>query len=102
MMVLHQGRATLSCGDRRTDKPEICAPSGVVGTCYRVLDGTSASAAPYVAGALAVLRPADQALSAVDAVELLLGSSRSFMDTQGSRIRVIDLGSALTQSGDAS
>ena len=86
--------------DGRTDKPEICAPSGVAGTCYRVFDGTSASV-PCVAGALSVLQSADQALSAEDAVKLLLGSSSSFTDHQGSRIRVIDLGSALGLSGDA-
>ena len=83
--------------DGRTDKPEICAPSGVAGTCYRVFDGTSASA-PHVAGALSVLLSAVPERSGSEAVALLLRTAQWLTDDQGAQFCVVDLESALSGS----
>jgi len=82
--------------DGRADKPEICAPAGVAGTCYRVFDGTSASA-PHIAGALAIIRSARPELNASQATARLLSGAASFVDDRGVPVRVVDLQRSLDE-----
>ena len=55
-------------------KPDLYAPDGIGGTLYESFFGTSA-AAPHVAGAIAVLRSVNPALSPADAVSTLRASA---------------------------
>ena len=72
------------------DKPELCAPDGVSGTAYPSFTGSSASA-PYVAGALALLRSADPDATVNRLVRLLQDTATTSVDDCGNPVYAIDV-----------
>jgi len=75
-------------------KPELCAPDGVTGTVYESFTGTSASA-PYVAGAIALLRTVKPDLTAADALAVLQETAARSVDSCGNAVLAIDIAKAI-------
>jgi len=75
-------------------KPDLCAPDGVRGTAYSVFYGSSA-AAPYVAGAIALLRSVDSNLSPEQAVTILQETATVTTDSCGNTVSAIDVYQAI-------
>ncbi|MBE0634583.1 S8 family serine peptidase [Candidatus Bipolaricaulota bacterium] len=77
-------------------KPELYGPDGVTGTAYDLFYGTSA-AAPYVAGALALLRSLDPDITADQAVAILQATAVTSEDDCGNTVYAIDVPAAIQE-----
>jgi subtilisin family serine protease len=77
-------------------KPELCAPDGVTGTVYESFAGTSASA-PYVAGAIALLRDVRPDLTSADALAVLQETAVRSVDSCRNAVLAIDIAKAIAR-----
>ena len=79
--------------------PELCGPSGVTGTTYELFHGTSA-AAPYVAGAFAVLKSAFPEMTSEQLRQHMVDTARCSVDECGNTVCVVDLEAAVQPAED--
>jgi len=77
-------------------EPDICAPDGVTGAVYEKFFGTSASA-PYVAGAIALLRSADPALTPAKALGILQATAAQSVDPCGNPVLSVRIPAAVAK-----
>jgi subtilisin family serine protease len=77
-------------------KPELYGPDGVTGTTYAAFYGSSA-AAPYVAGALALLRSADPQITVSRCLEILRETATTATEDCDNPVYAIDVLKAVQQ-----
>jgi subtilisin family serine protease len=87
----YSSRGSAECSSA---KPEVCGPDGVTGTAYDLFYGTSA-AAPYVAGALALLRSLDSDITADQAITVLQDAAVISEDGCGNTVYAVDVPQAV-------